>query len=520
MSEACCWNGAMTATVNGGSGPDGPGERGPMKAGGTAPSVAPDAVQEALDAAAASPSSAVSGEEPESWPAGGEGAARRFASGHPMLTGSLVLEDVMALPQGQLVEALELLERVLSWARAQQARGIHRLQQLVEDELSFFDRTDPQLAFRAAASEVGALLCLPPLTAQRLMAESQTLAADCPETLARLEDGRLTYGQAQAIARVVAGLGGEDRERVEQMMLGKAKDLTPAQLERIGRRHRDALLTEAQLARQHRQARAERSVWLRPEPEGMVQLSAFLPAAQGQGIYGMLTTAARGEQAAGDPRTLNQLRADIFAALLTGDPECSPPVEGAGRSDGQEHPGARPGPTAARPTGGTRCEVMVLLTAETLLGLSGQPAELNGYGSISPEAARALVESASHLTALLTDSLHGEVLAVGARRRVPDSVKRWLQARDGTCRFPGCSAGTVAAEIDHTVPYAQGGSTDHRNLACLCRKHHRLKTLGFWRARQPEPGYLVWTSPTGRTYLTEPQLILQRGREEPEPAPF
>lgn len=113
----------MTATVNGGSGPDGPGERGPMKAGGTAPSVAPDAVQEALDAAAASPSSAVSGEDPEWWPAGGEGAARRFASGHPMLTGSLVLEDVMALPQGQLVEALELLERVLSWARAQQARG-------------------------------------------------------------------------------------------------------------------------------------------------------------------------------------------------------------------------------------------------------------------------------------------------------------------------------------------------------------------------------------------------------------
>lgn len=119
-------------------------------------------------------------------------------------------------------------------------------------------------------------MCLPPLTAQRLMAESQTLAADCPETLARLEDGRLTYGQAQAVARVVAGLGGEDRERVEQMMLGKAKDLTAAQLERIGRRHRDALLTEAQLTRQHRQARAERSVWLRPEPEGMVQLCALV----------------------------------------------------------------------------------------------------------------------------------------------------------------------------------------------------------------------------------------------------
>ncbi|WP_269440220.1 HNH endonuclease, partial [Arthrobacter sp. zg-Y769] len=154
--------------------------------------------------------------------------------------------------------------------------------------------------------------------------------------------------------------------------------------------------------------------------------------------------------------------------------------------------------------------------------------ELNGYGPISAETARRLAENASHLTGLVQDRASGEILGVGKRRRIPPGLRRWLQARDGTCRFPGCdtpAAGHTTTEIDHTLPFAHGGATEHSNLAHLCRKHHRLKTLGHWQAHRDATGpagALEWTSPLGRTYRTTPQLHLRTGRmgeEHPDAEP-
>ena len=38
----------------------------------------------------------------------------------------------------------------------------------------------------------------------------------------------------------------------------------------------------------------------------------------------------------------------------------------------------------------------------------------------------------------------------------------------------------------------------------LCRHHHRCKQAEGWRLEQPEPGVLVWHTPAGRTYTTNP----------------
>ncbi len=37
-----------------------------------------------------------------------------------------------------------------------------------------------------------------------------------------------------------------------------------------------------------------------------------------------------------------------------------------------------------------------------------------------------------------------------------------------------------------------------------CRHHHRCKQAEGWRLEQPEPGVLVWHTPTGRSYTTTP----------------
>ena len=42
-------------------------------------------------------------------------------------------------------------------------------------------------------------------------------------------------------------------------------------------------------------------------------------------------------------------------------------------------------------------------------------------------------------------------------------------ARQRTCSFPGCRRPAARCDLDHTIPYDQGGLTCECNLAPLCR---------------------------------------------------
>ncbi|WP_328514757.1 HNH endonuclease [Mycolicibacterium palauense] len=58
--------------------------------------------------------------------------------------------------------------------------------------------------------------------------------------------------------------------------------------------------------------------------------------------------------------------------------------------------------------------------------------------------------------------------------------RRWRQIRDTQlrehpyCQHPDCRR--LAAEVDHVVPLAEGGTDAWANLASLCPRHHREKT--------------------------------------------
>ncbi|MFC7674593.1 DUF222 domain-containing protein [Mycolicibacterium sp. GCM10028919] len=86
-------------------------------------------------------------------------------------------------------------------------------------------------------------------------------------------------------------------------------------------------------------------------------------------------------------------------------------------------------------------------------------------------------------------------------------LAEFVRCRDLTCRFPGCSQPATETDIDHTIAWPIG-PTCASNLKCLCRHHHLLKTFWGgptgWRDRQLPDGTIVWTSPHGRTYVTEP----------------
>jgi hypothetical protein len=38
----------------------------------------------------------------------------------------------------------------------------------------------------------------------------------------------------------------------------------------------------------------------------------------------------------------------------------------------------------------------------------------------------------------------------------------------------------------------------------LCRRHHQAKQAPGWHLRQPHPGTLTWTFPSGRTRTVTP----------------
>ncbi|WP_422934808.1 HNH endonuclease signature motif containing protein [Sinomonas sp. P47F7] len=73
--------------------------------------------------------------------------------------------------------------------------------------------------------------------------------------------------------------------------------------------------------------------------------------------------------------------------------------------------------------------------------------------------------------------------------RPPKGLRRFIEYRDGTCQFPGCTRAARKAEIDHLTEWQDGGTTDAENLHALCTKHHALKSLQTWTrpASPPAP---------------------------------
>jgi hypothetical protein len=96
------------------------------------------------------------------------------------------------------------------------------------------------------------------------------------------------------------------------------------------------------------------------------------------------------------------------------------------------------------------------------------------------------------------------------------ALRRHVQIRDRFCVYPGCRATARSSDLDHTHDHAFGGPTTDTNSGPLCRHDHQLKTAGWWRLHQAQPGHFTWISPLGRRYDTQPPPIIH---DLPEPRP-
>ena len=83
-------------------------------------------------------------------------------------------------------------------------------------------------------------------------------------------------------------------------------------------------------------------------------------------------------------------------------------------------------------------------------------------------------------------------------------LRHLTQVRHATCTGPACRRPAARCDFEHNTPYEAGGRTCECNGGPKCRRDHRLKQHPRWTSEQPSPGVIVWTTPAGRRYTTEP----------------
>ncbi len=243
--------------------------------------------------------------------------------------------------------------------------------------------------------------------------------------------------------------------------------------------------------RRRKERQVDREVWIGDRvQDGLAEIHGSLFAADAHALDRRLTALAA-TVCAHDPRSREQRRADALGALAAGADRlgcrCARPDCAAGK----------------RPAAGP-VVIHVIAEQATLDGTGNTPgSELGADGLIPPELVAELAASAK-----LVPLVHPGY-APPENGYVPSkALADFVRCRDLTCRFPGCDCPAVQCDLDHTIPYSQGGLTHASNIKCYCRTHHLIKTFMGWAEQQLADGTLILTSPAGHTYVTTPGSAL------------
>lgn len=453
------------------------------------------------------------------------------------LVSALVQADLERLDDYDVVEAVAAWDRVVSWVQAQQLEVV-----AVLADRESMNPSWPVTAGRVArpnvtGEELALRLGRTRRAANVMVDMARALVGPLAPTAELLERGRLDLAQVRAIHDGLAGVPDIGCADVQDVVLDRAPNRTPGQLTKDVSRALIALDPAGASARVEQACRGRRVDRPRALPHGMAGLWAVLPADRAITIDADLDSHARTLRTAGDGRTLDQLRADLFVDALVGGAygtehdgapggaqgrtacELRSPGSGPNASDGgtSSVAGASPPRTPRRRDGRTprRAQVNVTVPLTTLLGLTEEPGELAGYGPIDAGTARRLAADGTWRR-IVTDPASGTVLDVGRTTyRPPADLDAHVRHRDQSCARPGCGASAFGCDLDHTVDFHRGGSrgsTSHDNLGPLCPRDHQIKTDGGFAVEQPSAGTFRWTTPTGHSYEHTP------GRPPPLPA--
>jgi hypothetical protein len=367
----------------------------------------------------------------------------------------------------------------------------------------------------STVAEVACVMTVSERSAGALLAESHQLATALPLTLSALQAGNISWQHARIMVDETASLDPAGAAALEAHFLDPhapnpacgcpAGELVPSRFRHKARTWRERH-HPVSIEKRHAKGIQDRRLEYAPDRDGMAWLSAYLPADQAAGVWDRVTTAARTLQGPEEGRTITQLRADLAATWLLSN-DTTGHIAGGGTGS---HSHAGRGGSAS--TGGRvpspMAQVLITVPALSILGVTDDPATLDGYGPIPPSMARRLVsDGATSFLRVLTDPRDGAPLEIGRKSyRITKAMRHWLHLRDAKCPFPGCNNHSLDNEADHILAWAHGGTTGISNLGQPCRKHHKLRHSTRWQptpaTKDKPPG---WTAPSGRHYPSEQQ---------------
>jgi len=214
----------------------------------------------------------------------------------PMNSGAAGLGECLALEHEQRLELLVSRQRHKAALAAAEQVLLHAI---VADPPVATLAPDPEWDERSVLTELACLLRVSPRTIDSRAATAERLVTVLPATLAALAAGDISFPHALRLAAATSPLPDEVSARVEAAVLGKATTQTPGQFAAAITRaiRRDDTRNQD---KRHADARAERRVVFTPQPDGMTNLWAHLPADAAAAIRDLLhRTAAQAKRRGG-----------------------------------------------------------------------------------------------------------------------------------------------------------------------------------------------------------------------------
>jgi hypothetical protein len=274
--------------------------------------------------------------------------------------------------------------------------------------------------------------------------------ADLPKISAAFAAGELSYSKVRAMTRVA-------RPENEDFLMMVAKHGTASHVERLVSQYRQ--IDKLNLPDTAEEVFLGREVTCRYDEEGCLVMKARMPAEQGEVIVKALEAAM---DHAFDPETeipVAARRADALSEIA--ETYLNYPDNAGSTAD--------------------RYQVVVHVAAgET------RSAHLENGPHVPAETSKRI--ACDCCTTTIEEDASGNVLNIGRRSRtIPPAMRRALKARDGGCRFPGCTSHKFC-DGHHIQHWSDGGETSLDNLVLLCRYHHHLVHEGGFDCRKGAGG--------------------------------
>ena len=399
----------------------------------------------------------------------------------PELAQVLATVDRTRLNGHDLVVLLQAHNRQLAHYQAELYADMAEIAHCPDgDEFTEPQRQEPINPHRA--DEIGTALCWTRHRAGNELSLALELYEGLPDVWQSLLKGRIDGPQARTFAYNTEHLEADTARRIADQLLDQAPGWTTGQLH--ARLRRLCLETNPdEAADRYSESLEERKIILSANPNGTANLSGYqLPPDRANHIAGLINRIALRLKTKDETRSMDQLRADIYLDLLSGN---------------RHHHGTH--------ADASRGVVDITVNLQTLIGLAEEPGEIPGWGPVVSDLARQIADQQqdSEWRYTVVDR-EGAVVADGVTRRRPTaSQRRNVEAKHRSCVFPGCRMPARQCDLDHRRAWAQGGRTSCGNLAPLCRHHHQLKDHG-WQLVLNHAGQHKWISPLGHTYSNHP----------------